>query len=167
MFKDRFLVGIVAGIILLIGAAFAITQFYPKAKFLSDGSANSAAYNYILALEKKDYPRAYMVLSPSLPCYPKQESQFIRQLNIIPSDASWKINSENSLTESGYKKQVKVEFTSFRRSFLFFSQFNTYIVQMTWVNEFDKWRLVEVSGYYPYQRALFNQCWVNCNNCGP
>lgn len=167
MIKDRFLVGIVAGIILLIAAAFAIATFTPKAQYLPDDSANSAAYNYILAIEQNDYPKAYTYLSPSLPCYPKQESQFIRQLTKMPVGTSWKVLSGNSSQDSDYRKQVNGEFTSFQRSFLFFSQTKSFQVQMTWINEFNRWRLANANGYYSYSGALFNQCWISCKNCGP
>jgi hypothetical protein len=167
MFKDRFLVVIVAGIILLVGAAFAMAQVQPGSQYLPDEDASAAAKNYILALEQQDYARAYTYLSPSMPCYPIHESQFSRQLGNFPGGMSWKIISESASTASGYKKQVQVEFTGFRRSFLFFSQTYTSQVMLTWIDEFGKWRLVEASGYYPYLGALFNHCWTSCNNCIP
>ena len=167
MIKDRFLIVIVAGIILLVGMAFAMAQFHPRAQYLPDESASAAAHNYLLAIEQQDYTRAYPYLSPSLHCYPTQESQFIRHLSDFPEGMSWKIISEGSTTDSGYKKQVNVEFIGFRRSFLFFSQTYSSQVLLEWIDEFGRWRLVEASGYTPYTRALFNQCWISCKNCSP
>jgi hypothetical protein len=167
MFKDRFLLVILVGIILLIGTAFAIAQFHPAAQYLPGGSASAATHNYILALEQQDYSRAYLYLSPSLPCYPVQESRFIRHLNNFPQAMSWKVLSEKPMTASGYKQQVTVEFTGFRRSFLFFSQTYSSRVQLSWIDELGRWRLVEASGFYLYSRALFDQCWNTCNNCSP
>ncbi len=167
MFKDRFLTVIVAGIILLVSVALAIAQFHPGAQYLPDESASAAAHNYILALEQQDYTRAYNYLSPSLPCYPTQENRFVRLLNKFPEGMSWKILSEKSLTANGFKKQVKVEFTGFRHTFLFFSQTYSSQVQLTWIDELGRWRLAEGSGYYPYSGAIFNQCWITCKNCSP
>ncbi|MCB0216514.1 MAG: hypothetical protein H6648_03515 [Caldilineae bacterium] len=79
--NDRFLVAIVAGVSLLVVVAFAVARLQPEPSFRPDGDPESAAHNYLLALERQDWPRAYGYLSPSLVCYPATAAQFVDDLS--------------------------------------------------------------------------------------
>jgi hypothetical protein len=67
---DKFLIGIVVGIVLLVVAAFVITLARPEPTYQVEGTPESVAHNYLLALQKEDYQRAYGYLSPTLKGYP-------------------------------------------------------------------------------------------------
>lgn len=63
MKKDRFLIGIIAGIGLLILIAmllFFVRQ--EKAEYLPDDTPSNVVHNYILAVVQRDYERAYSYL---------------------------------------------------------------------------------------------------------
>lgn len=64
MFKDRFLVGILIGISLLVVAALVL--FFVRqgsTQYIDDSQPAGALHNYVLALQQKDYERAYSYLA--------------------------------------------------------------------------------------------------------
>ncbi|MGB8648728.1 MAG: hypothetical protein WCF84_26055 [Anaerolineae bacterium] len=86
---DRFLIGIVAGIILLVTTAFVATLLRPQPTYLAEDQAENVAHNYFLALQQQDYPRAYGYLSPTLEGYPFTVEKFARQI----ADNYWQFQS--------------------------------------------------------------------------
>lgn len=165
MFKDRFLLGIVAGILILVAVTFALVWFSPPAGYLPEDSARAAAYNYALALEQGDYAVAYDYLSPHLLCRPKQQAIFEAELAEFPAGVSWKILSERALNLDASRYEVIVEITRFRRTFLFFSDTYTSRVMLEWEKSSPGWSLLSASGYYQYNNSFFNQCWSTCQDC--
>lgn len=75
--QDRFFVGILAGVALLVVVAFAIALTRSEPEYRTDDSPAAVASNYLLALQKGDYERAYALLSPSLPGYPATVEDFV------------------------------------------------------------------------------------------
>jgi hypothetical protein len=73
---DKFLLSIVAGIVLLVAAGFALMLLRPKPGYLADDTPAGVANNYLLALQREDYERAYRYLSPELPGYPPDAATF-------------------------------------------------------------------------------------------
>ncbi len=72
MKADRFLVAILAGIVLLI--VVSLTLFFARQKnvdYRSDDTPENVAYNFILALQRKNYEKAYGYLAdlPNKPGY--------------------------------------------------------------------------------------------------
>lgn len=67
---DRFLIAIVIGIVLLmvIGLGVAFLQEGPT--YRTDDSPENTVHNYLLALNMRDYERAYGYVSPTLIRYP-------------------------------------------------------------------------------------------------
>ncbi len=63
---DRFLIGIVAGVGLVVVMAFAAILLRPAPKYVADDEPLGVVQNYLLALAKKDYTRAFSYLSPTL-----------------------------------------------------------------------------------------------------
>jgi hypothetical protein len=65
---DRFLIGIVAGVVILVVAVLAIALLRPnQPSYEPDDTAEGVAHNYLLALQLEDYGRAQGCLSRSLP----------------------------------------------------------------------------------------------------
>ena len=79
--NDRFLLGIVAGVVLLVVLAFAAARLQPEPSYLPEGSPEASAHNYLLALEREDWSRAHGYLSPSLICYPATAAVLIDDLS--------------------------------------------------------------------------------------
>lgn len=78
--NDRFLIGIVGGILILIVAAFVVTLAQPKASYKPDETPENVAHNYLLAIEQQDYQRAYNYLSSDLKGYPADLGIFVQDL---------------------------------------------------------------------------------------
>jgi hypothetical protein len=82
MKKDRFLTGILIGIALLIAAALVV--FYLRKanlNYVSDDSPQNVVQNYVVAIQKKDYERAYSYLAdlPNKPTAADFRHDFIFQ----------------------------------------------------------------------------------------
>ncbi len=93
MKQDRFLIGILIGIGVLIVVALA--TFFTRQNnqtYVSDSTPDGVVHNYVLALLNKDYPKAYGYLADSdnKPTFDQFRHAFATgQLN--PSDAGVKI----------------------------------------------------------------------------
>lgn len=77
---DKFLIGIVAGMFLLVVVAFAVVLLRPEPEYRSDDSPEAAVHNYLLALRQEDYERAYGFLSPRLKSYPGDVEAFVEEI---------------------------------------------------------------------------------------
>ncbi|MCP4427065.1 MAG: hypothetical protein GY803_21455 [Chloroflexi bacterium] len=74
---NKILIGIVAGVVLLVVVAFVVTLRQPPPSYQDEATPDGIAHNYLLALRQSDYERAYGYLSPTLPGYPRDLDQFI------------------------------------------------------------------------------------------
>ena len=85
MKQDRFLIGILAFIGVLVIAAVALFLFRSKTPaYGTEATPQGVVYNYALALQKGDYTRAYASLAdePGKPAYDSFQRAFItRQLD--------------------------------------------------------------------------------------
>jgi hypothetical protein len=82
---DKFLIGLVIGIVLLVVVAFSVVLLRPKPEYRSDDSPDAVVHNYLLALRQHEYERAYECLSPELVSYPQDIEAFIEDVN----DRGW------------------------------------------------------------------------------
>lgn len=78
---DKVLLAIVAVVVLLVAFAFALALLRPRATYLPDDKPEGAAYNYLLALQNKDYARAHSYLSPNLKGYPASAKAFAADIS--------------------------------------------------------------------------------------
>lgn len=76
--NDRFLISIVAGAGILLVAAFLFASLRPNPGYRVDDSPENVVHNYLLAMEDRDYARAYTYLSPDLKGYPPDLDTFIQ-----------------------------------------------------------------------------------------
>ena len=77
---DKYLIGIVAGMVLLVVVAIVVVLLRPKPEYRSDDSPEAVVHNYLLALRTGDYERAYECLSPKLISYPKDLETFVEDI---------------------------------------------------------------------------------------
>jgi hypothetical protein len=81
--SDRFLIAIVVGALLVAGAAAATTLVHrSEPAYRADDTPAAVAYNFLLALQRQDYARAYSYLSPQLANYPRSVAQFAGELGM-------------------------------------------------------------------------------------
>lgn len=77
---DKFLVGIVAGALLLVAVVLGVLFTRPQVGFVSDDTPEGVVQNYLLALQQEDSSRAYGYISPKLRGYPDSVADFKRDL---------------------------------------------------------------------------------------
>jgi hypothetical protein len=158
---DKFLVAIVAGVVLLIGVTFAVVFLKPKPTYQAEDTPEGVAHNYLLALQNEDYERAYSYLSQTLPGYPADISEFTQSIENyswyfrLGTDTTIAIDSAEIVDT---RAVVMVRETRFYDHGLFESSthFSTFEMELQKVNE--QWRIVDSDNY-------FVRCWNYEDGC--
>lgn len=149
--SDKWLLGIVVGAILLVAAAIAVTVLRPKPSYRSDAAPAGVAFNYLLALKKKDYPRAYSYLSPTLPGYPANVDKFTDAI----AD-NYNFDFEHVALDTGDTEQrgnrtiVKVKKTTFSSDGLYGSQQYTSSFDVVLRHEGNAWKIIHADEYWAW-----------------
>lgn len=160
---DKFLIGIVLGIIVLVGVAFVVALQRPKPTYQADDTPEGVAHNYLFALQQKDYERAYGYLSPTLEDYPATAHEFEDELD----QYAWQIrdldnNSVSLAVEStrldGDRAEVEIKETHFYRGSLFDSNQYTNTFDMTLQHENGAWKVIRSDSYWA-------TCWTDKEGC--
>jgi len=151
--QDRFLIAIVVGIVLLVAAAIvvALLRGGPPA-YKPDDTADSVAYNYLLALRQGDYARAYGYLSPTLPHYPANTDQFVQDVR----SAGWPFNPSGEDVALAVDKVipgetqtiVQVRETRYYQGGPFNSGEYNDTFDVVLKNEADGWRIIDAGRYW-------------------
>jgi hypothetical protein len=158
---DKFLIGIVAGIILLVVVALGVALNRPKPTFQADDTPEGVAHNYLLAIQQEDYERAYGYLSPGLTGYPDSVEAFVRNVR----DNRWQFggDAETSLKikSTAITRQlavVEVQASRFYRGSLFDSGQSTSEFEMQLQQQDTGWKIIDSTDY-------FASCWVYDDGC--
>ena len=94
----KFLFAVAVGVIILVaGLLISALLYFERFQYQADDTPEGVIHNYLLALQRKDYARAYSYLSPSLPGYPADVELFAADVNHAPYDLNW-YKDEVSLT---------------------------------------------------------------------
>jgi len=158
---DKFLMVIVIGIVLLVAVAFGVALLRPEPTYQSEDTPDGIAHNYLLALQKEDYTRAYGYLSPSLKHYPATVNDFLR--DIERDEWMFRVNENASLAVvdvkiTGDRAVVAVRETRFFGRELFSSGQSMGNFDMKLELENGAWKIVQ-SEYY------FAWCWTGEDKC--
>ena len=86
---DKFLIGIVAGIVILVVVVFLVVLFRPEPEYREEDSPESVVHNYLLALQKDDFERALSYIATNIKHAPKDSEEFIIDVN---GKCSWRFN---------------------------------------------------------------------------
>lgn len=97
---DKYLVGVVVGVIVLVLAALVITMNQTEAEYLPDDNPEGVVNNYLLAILTEDADKAYGYLSPTLLGYPESSADFARDID--DSYSFRRKNSVNIAIDSSY-----------------------------------------------------------------
>lgn len=160
--SDKFLIAIVAGIILLVVVAFILTLNREEPTYQAEDTPEGIAFNYLLAIQKEEYARAYGYLSPSLRNYPATLQAFEDDIGDNPWDFHNRQENLLAIRETdinGDHATVKVyETTYYGGGDLFNSGQYTYAFDMKLELEDGVWKIVD-SPYY------FAWCWTHGDKC--
>jgi hypothetical protein len=160
---DKFLIGIIAGAVLLVGVAFAVAFMRPKPAYQPEDTPEGVAHNYLFALQQADYPRAYGYLSPNLAGYPASTDKFAADLDKYAWQlADLKKESVTLAVESARitndRAEVLVRETRFYKGGLFDSNESSTTFEMTLHRENGMWKITAADSYWPY-------CWDSKVGC--
>ncbi len=161
-YKDKFLSVIVVGAVLLTVIAFAVVLLRPKPEYQSENTPAGIAHNYLLALEKRNYERAYKYLAPSLQGRPDSVDEFYENIENysrsfrLDSDVTVQVESESIFKPSAV---VIIRETRFDGGGIFDSNQTTDTFRMKLrLDDNEEWRVID-SDYY------FASCWQRITGC--
>lgn len=161
---DKLLLGIVAGIVLLVVVAFVVALNKPKPAYQSEDTPGGVAFNYLFSLQQNEYERAYGYLSSSIAGYPRDAEAFADDIH----DYSWTFSNldsssttleVDSVNINGKRADVKIRETRFYEGDLFNSSQYTNLFNMTLrQNEKGEWKIEDADDYWLW-------CWNNNDGC--
>jgi len=161
---DKLLLGIVVGIVLLVLVTFVVALNKPKPTYQPEDTPDGVAFNYLFALQQKDYERAYEYLSASVRGRPRDANAFADDIQ----DHSWIFrNLESSSTTlevdsfnvNGKRADVKIRETRFYEGDLFNSNQYSNLFNMTLrQNDDGEWKIEDADDYWVW-------CWDDIGGC--
>lgn len=142
---DRFLLGIVAGIVVLVAVGFVLMLLRPKPGYLPDDTPAGVANNYLLAMQRDDYERAYRYVWPDLPGYPPDAATFGSYADPFSRSFDAASVEVTKVTQTGDQARVTFLQTAFYEGGLFSSGTyeSEYVMQLVqsngqwWVQDAD------------------------------
>ena len=160
---DKFLIGIVVGVILLVGVVLTIALLRPdQSSYLSDDTPEGVAHNYLLALQLEEYERAYSYLSPTLPGHPTNLEAFERDVRLNrwsfgddDSDTSLAIEAINVNDD---KARIVVRKTTFYPGSLFDSGQHSFTFYVVLHRKDGAWKITSSESYWL-------TCWESTAGC--
>lgn len=158
---DRFLIAIVVGALVIVGIAVAVVLLRPEATYMTDETPEGVAHNYLLALQLRDYPKAYGYLSARVDGYPTTEAKFIEDVQDhryqfrMDRDVTLKVDSADIRATTA---TVEVLESTFYGGDLFSSGQSLRPFEMELVKASDGWRIIDSDHYFAY-------CWRNEDGC--
>ena len=145
---DRFLLGIVVGVILLVTVAFVLAVWQPKPTYLPDDTPQGVAYDYLFALQQRDYVRAYGYLSPISTNHPSSADVFAEDiqdnLGTLRQDS---ISIEDTRVTDN-RAVVTVCARNFTGAGLFRSEYS-HNFEMRLQREQNGWKITSADEYWP------------------
>lgn len=150
---DRFLLGFVLGALLLVALVLVLAVRRPPPEYQPEDKPENVALNYLLALQRADYPRAYAALSPALRHYPASAAEFAHLITInrwlLPGgkggSSIMRATDTRRVDESAF---VTVRETVLVSQGLFGGQQQTNDFQMELRLAEGKWHLIHADSYW-------------------
>ena len=158
---DKMLIGIIVAIVLLIAAALTITLMRPEPTYSAEDTPEAVTHNYLLALQREEFDRAYGYLSPTLKGYPATVERFVD--NIHSNAWSFRLDTDTTLmletaSITGNNAVVHVRESRFEGGDLFGSGQSSLDIEMQLHRDAGGWKIVYASSY-------FAMCWNEAEGC--
>jgi hypothetical protein len=158
--SDRFLLAIVAGIVVLVLAAFVVVAVRPKPGYQPDDTPQGVVNNYIFALNQVDYAHAYTYLDPGLRGYPRDVDAFthdIQQYGYFGTGDSVTLEVQDTQL-TGQRATVTVLKTVFYQSGLLDSSQYSNSFQFRLALDEGAWHITDGDDYWVW-------CWNDRGGC--
>ncbi len=154
--STKFLIAIVIGIVLLVIITFAVVMLRPEPTYQDDSTPDGAAHNYLLAIQNKDYERAFTYI-PEKYAYPEDAEDMAYTI----SKDSWPFdtNNDSSLavesvnTRGEEKAVVTIRETTFYNNGLMGSGQSTNTFTLSMILEDELWKVDNGDRYWS------SSCW--------
>ncbi len=157
MKNDRFLIAILAGIILLAGAAIAVFFLrQSRMDYRSDDLPENIVYNYVLALQRKDFDRAYGYIADG-----KEKPSAARFRAYMISQQSVEDRSLIIVTTTQHEDEAFIQLTINAARTGLFSDTYHYVENGYLVRQNGAWKIQSLP--YPY----WNGEWSTSSNTTP
>lgn|GEM_PF-568307 len=159
---DWFLMGIVAGVLVLIVIVLAMAARQQPPAYSEDGAPEGVTHDYLVALAMSDFERAWLLLSPEVPGYPSTLEQFVDDI----ADKPWtfalhepsRAFSVSDASIAGNRAVVVVTESTFRQQGLFDSNQWTREFTVTLERDGGTWRILRSDRYW-------HRCWSKPPPC--
>ena len=154
--SNKFLFGIVIGILLLIIVAFSVVMLRPETTYLDDSTPEGAAHNYLLALHKGNFARAYQAI-PTDYKFPTDANDMEDDIRSNPYkfdlNDDFSLSVESTRLRGDDKAVVTIRKTTFYNDGLLGSRQYSDTFTMDLVLENNEWKVSYGEKYW------FNNCW--------
>lgn len=148
--SDRSLALIVAGVVVLVVAALAAVRLRPEPAYRDADTPEGVTHDYLLAMERQEWSRAYGYLSPGLPCYPESAEVFVDDVTeqgFVRDFENVELRVEGASVE-GDVALVTVQETRYWTGGLFDSGQSTSDFEVKLQREADGWKIVRADRYW-------------------
>ncbi len=157
---DRFLLAIIAGIVVLVVVALTLAFTRTAQEYLPETTPGGVAYNYLLAIKERDDVRAYGYLAPEIAGYPASVDTFTADSdryawNFSRDSASISVGNER-ITDD--RAVVTLNETRFDAGGLFNSSQYTNSFTITLRRQGDTWKIISADAYWV-------PCWTESEPC--
>jgi hypothetical protein len=149
MKNDKFLIGIVIGIIILIVVAVGVVLLRGQTEsYVADDTPAGVVHNYFLAIQRQDYDKAYGYLADDIKSKPDIDD-FILVVDNFGDRAESSLQVGETITQDN-RSQVRVSITTYRGGGSLFDS-GSYTSRDTAhlrANSAGEWKLIRFP--YPY-----------------
>ena len=159
---DKFLIGIVASIVILVVVVFLVVLLRPEPEYRDEDIPEAVVHNYLLALQKGEYERALDNLSSSVNHAPKDVNEFVEDIDGcsyrfrgLDRDISLIIDSTDI---KGDRAEVQIKQTIFYSGDMFGSNLHESEFEMTLKQQKNTWKLITGDRYWC-------SCWNEIGGC--
>jgi hypothetical protein len=147
MKQDKFLIGILIGIVALVVVAVVVVMSRAPGseEYVPDNTPDGVAHNYFLAVQRKDYPKAYAYLSDELKGKPDLD-QFIIDVSSSSQEAALRVTNVH---QSDQHAEVELSVTTYNSGDIFDSgRYSTTDSAILRLDDSGQWKLMQFP--YPY-----------------
>lgn len=163
--NDRFLLAILVGAAALVAVALGLARRAGPPEYQAEATPEGVAFNYLLALQRRDVARAFGYLSPTLPGYPETVEQFEEDLSdwggmYVEPATAYRPDGAQLWGDpiSGERATVSILETTFHEGGLFGSSEFSSRLEYRLLRHEGIWRLVDGDRFWYH-------CWIQPQNC--
>lgn len=153
--SNKFLFGIVVGIVLLVVITLFVVMQRPEATYQDNNTPEGVAHNYLLALQQQDYEHAYSYLPTKYP-YPQDAAAMAEDIDDNPwqfdADNDFSLAVESTNMRNAEQAVVTIRKTSFYNNGLLGSGQSTQTFKLNVQLEDGNWKIFKGDQYW-------SNCW--------